>query len=359
MHRIFDHCDTETLLFSIRRISKYICAVVETYDRFALSWTFTSKFDDDDIFHLIQAEQVVSLSFLANQDMSRFDINQFTRLRSLTLIGICTDELEKLFSTMTINSLTSMWIHLGHMSNDQTLIPSLSQFNNLSLSQFAFNEVNKGIRWMMSASFEKLKYLQINICSYNEYVILLYHLPNLRIFRINNYTMKESTLNLNVEFYSSLKSLLITNGSITSIQLESLVKLTPKLQYLMVKNDKLRKFDSIFDGLFWEQLVISQLNLLDKLDFFFSTSSYNDQINDLRSIILPFQTPFWTNKTYCSVTCTFVIELCQIWLYSTPKITPNIEFSVRCEISSVDGLYRFISGPIHIRYNTRKNQVCI
>ncbi|CAF3339835.1 unnamed protein product [Rotaria sp. Silwood2] len=362
VHRIFDYCDAETLLFSIRCISKYLCAIVEIYDRFALNWRYTSKLDEQYISHLIQPEKVVSLSFFGYekiQDMLDIDINQFTRLRSLTFIHINGIELDKLFSTMTINSLISMSIDLCHISNVQTLIPLSSQFNNLSLSQFALHEVNKGIRWIMSPSIDKLKYLQIDICSYNEYVTILYHLPNLRILRIKNFTMNESTLNLNVQFYSSLKSLLITNSLITSVQLESLVKLTPKLQYLMIKNDKLRKFDSMFDGLFWEQLIRNQLTLLDKLDFFFCTSSYNDQINDLRSIVLPFQTPFWMTKTCCSVTCTFLIELCQIWLYTTPKITPNLEISVRCEISSMDELHHFISGPMHIGYNTKANQVCI
>ncbi|CAF4418307.1 unnamed protein product [Rotaria sp. Silwood2] len=243
VHRIFDYCDAETLLFSIRCISKYLCAIVEIYDRFALNWRYTSKLDEQYISHLIQPEKVVSLSFFGYekiQDMLDIDINQFTRLRSLTFIHINGIELDKLFSTMTINSLISMSIDLCHISNVQTLIPSSSQFNNLSLSQFSLPKVNKGIRWIMSPSIDKLKYLQIDICSYNEYVTILYHLPNLRILRIKNFTMNESTLNLNVQFYSSLKSLLITNSLITSVQLESLIITTLKLWCKDLKNDGIR-----------------------------------------------------------------------------------------------------------------------
>ncbi|CAF5184366.1 unnamed protein product, partial [Rotaria magnacalcarata] len=103
VHRIFDQLDIQTIIFSIRSTCKLLYAITNTYNRCALNFRYTSKSDLLLMSLIIDPKNVISLTLSDENEthseirfmFSHFHIDQFTRLRSLTLSNIKYDDLEK------------------------------------------------------------------------------------------------------------------------------------------------------------------------------------------------------------------------------------------------------------------------
>ena len=159
-------------------------------------------------------------------------------------------ELKRLFKLITFNNLISISIGVDDKLSKHDLLLIFSRFNECRLEKLCWYKFNEVINDMMWSTINKLKHLQIDICAYEDYVIILHQLPCLRTFVIYELSMKnstdKSTLDLSPTFCSLLKSLTINDTRMTTKELEYIVKLTPKLEYLLVECNKLRKFDSMF-----------------------------------------------------------------------------------------------------------------
>ncbi len=94
LHCICGHLDLLTILRSFRCVCRKLYAVIDTYNDYKLDITSMSMADFKLISHCVQPESIVSLIVCSqyrdtNQlDLLRsiFDIRQFTRLHSLTLL---------------------------------------------------------------------------------------------------------------------------------------------------------------------------------------------------------------------------------------------------------------------------------
>ena len=81
-HRIFDNLDTETIIFSIRSISRLFRSIVGTYDRYDWNLKLISKSNLYVLCRLINPQNVISLTFSNNEETSK-QIDLFISLISL------------------------------------------------------------------------------------------------------------------------------------------------------------------------------------------------------------------------------------------------------------------------------------
>ncbi|CAF1416602.1 unnamed protein product [Rotaria magnacalcarata] len=62
IYRIFDYLDAETILFSLRCVSKQLYSVAITYNRYELDFRYMLKSDLPVIARIINPENVVSIT---------------------------------------------------------------------------------------------------------------------------------------------------------------------------------------------------------------------------------------------------------------------------------------------------------
>jgi hypothetical protein len=114
-HWIFDYLDTQTILDSIRPVCTQLDAIVSTYNKLRLDFSSSNLSNLRSIAKFIQPENVISL-ILADKNaiessrvtlfFSLFQLDQFTRLQSLTLVEINGTVLDQLFLHITARSLS-------------------------------------------------------------------------------------------------------------------------------------------------------------------------------------------------------------------------------------------------------------
>jgi hypothetical protein len=105
LHIVFNYFSTSELLFTFHNVSDYVNATLESYSTYQLDFQSISKFHFRRICRHVRPEQVISLTLSDGDDtpglsdvfFSRFRMEQFIRLRSLTLIEIEFNSLESIF----------------------------------------------------------------------------------------------------------------------------------------------------------------------------------------------------------------------------------------------------------------------
>ena len=140
-------------------------------------------------------------------------------------------------------------------------------------------------------------------------------------------------LDLNLTVYPQLISLNITYCTLEFQDLKSLLSLTPSLVHLQLFAVR-SVFDSILNGIYWEQFIQDKLFSLEEFQFCFQCQfkDYTDAIR-IDSLILPFQTPFWLDKKHWFVTCDYVpkdifIQIYTKSLHDTVYHAPETTFQV-------------------------------
>ena len=196
LHRILDHLDGQTILLSIRYVSKQFQTVTNNYNKYKLNFSSILKTQFRLICRIIQPEDVISLT-LSNGEKtpnqidlfpSVFDINRWTRLRSLTLLDIDNNSLKIfLLHTLAFCTLISLSIKCREIADMETLA-HLSSFisqpnlHRLDLSDNYILDINK-IQWLSNCT---LHYFQINDCSFEQFCTILDNSPVLRTFVLQN-----------------------------------------------------------------------------------------------------------------------------------------------------------------------------
>ncbi|CAF2062577.1 unnamed protein product [Rotaria magnacalcarata] len=103
LYHIIDYLDISTNFLSFSNVCTYFRAICNTYNRFQLDFRAISKTNLDHICQLIQPENALSLILTYENKtsgakrlfFSLFNIDQFTRLLSLSLLNIDEDALSK------------------------------------------------------------------------------------------------------------------------------------------------------------------------------------------------------------------------------------------------------------------------
>ncbi|CAF2849929.1 unnamed protein product [Rotaria sp. Silwood2] len=384
VHRIFDYCDITTIL-SVRIICKQLYLMTNVYDRYELDYDYSTADELSLIIRLIRPEKFVSL-ILSNDDMEDdwftelillLDIRQLSRLRSLTLSDLNDVELEYILRTVNSDSLLSLSIHFDEKKYSEVfdiVSSTIARLNvrRLDINTIGYNE--KHITWPTECC---LKYVIIDTCTYNHFKIMIHSLRYLENVSIKDCIIHNKN-NRNVLLsastsYSSLKSLTITESTLPTKYIQSLLSETPDLLNLKMISHK-RQFDSLFDGAHWEKFIRAKLPLLIRFEFFFESClskrqleydgryCYDKQHGDdthisLNSIILPFRTPFWLDEKHWLVACDFLLGDGDLRIYTIPAIVVQKWNPYRCELFPSDSVPRLTSRSINEIIDTSTNKV--
>jgi hypothetical protein len=137
LHRIFDNLDAETILISVRLVSRLFQTVVNTYNRYILDLKLISKLNFYLFYRLINPQNIISLTFSDNEHaieqidvfISSNRLPQFTQLRSLTIFCINESQLNLILQRNNFNILTSFSFGIRYFDG----IPRETTANLLSL----------------------------------------------------------------------------------------------------------------------------------------------------------------------------------------------------------------------------------
>ena len=306
LYRIFHYCDAQTIICRIRRTCKRLRNIVKHYNQIELNsyGPYISRFTRS-----IPVQNVSSLTLSwttrhtsENEIRSFIDyINQFSQLRSLLISHLKDDDLFLIFKHLNYTQLISLTID----SEDEPRYASYSEFaswmersnlRKLYWPQLKY-EIN-GIPWLNQC---QLTHFIMNSCPYNQFYVILQHLPYLKTFGLSYFTDINDTVSV-TSFTSSLTYLIIKSCTLPTQQLELLLSTVPQLRHLAIGFPEL--FDKCFIDVYdCENFIRTELNYLDRLEFFYYYELSQDRMPSFDSILAPFRTPFWLNEKHWFVDC--------------------------------------------------------
>jgi len=330
LYRIFDNLDIQTILLSIRYVCKHFYLTTNSYNRYNFNFKSISKPNFQFICQLIPFENVISL-ILSDEDKTRgqiqlflslFQIEQFIRLQSLTLLQIDDIHLNIFLNYIITSSLKSLSISIQtfHVRKD-TILPSLLSsaiahhtLQNLYLN-IGLRDWND-IQWPINHT---LRYLRIvNSITFKYFCRILQNSPSLQTLVLKEINTDDSEDNISLTTFKQLTSLTFADGRIEINKLEQCLSLTPSLTYLKLIGN-LTLFNSSFDGFQWEKIIQTKLRLLKKFEFFFCILTYsNYRSRNIEILMDSFRTSFWLDKIHCFITCDYIANSRQIMLYTLP-----------------------------------------
>lgn len=200
LHTIFNYFSASELLFTFHNINDYVNAKLQTYFNYQFDCKSISKSHFRYICQYVRPEQVISLTLSDGNDtpgqsqvfFSRFRIEQFTRLQSLTLIDIEFNSLESIFLNLPqLHQLHSFsfdayTIRHTYGSLDLNSKNKLEHINSLLRKTYAqifprlkFLSIKGG--WVLSSiSMPNLLYLKLDNCPIDKFDTLIDLTPELR-----------------------------------------------------------------------------------------------------------------------------------------------------------------------------------
>jgi len=370
LHSIFDKCDIETILFSVRASCKRLYVAVNVYDRFHFTIRPESLNVMKAISGLIQPEQIISLNIstggmkVDGTDLftSFFDCNRLIRLRSITLNYIGDIKMIHFLQKLSSNSLDSFSTKSQYMDEERWTLLS-STFQRWNLRKLCMNDIDFRMENISWPDQFKLEYLTIGSCTCIQYLAILSQLSYLKTLIIHDFSignMNNALLSSNVPtVHPSLMSLIITRRSITPDNLIFLLSPVPSLRHFKLISQR-KTFDPMLDSSCFEQIIQTKLPAINKFEFFFFYEyAPNDDVINLASLIAPFRTSYWIDDKRWFVSCAYVPQSNKIWLHTMPINIPSIESQPRVELSCMDNICRWTERPFNHMENTIIDEVCI
>ncbi|CAF0859055.1 unnamed protein product [Rotaria sp. Silwood1] len=336
-HYIFDNLDAQTILLSIRPVCRLFQAMVNSYDRYILDFKSTSKLNFHLSCRLINPQNVISLrlcedKYNLNQItlfISLVCLRQFTRLHSITFLGIKEYQLNMILKRINFNFLTSFSLHIQEYDDRRKkttlhfLSSILAQSNLRKVELNIKNDRISNILWSVNS---KIEYLIIDSeIVFDDMLTILSHSPQLQTLILKQ---NFSTLIKNMKQtcpFPQLTSLTIEKLNVTIDQLESFLLLMPSLIYL-----KLIGQQSVFDGKRYEQFIQLSLPNLNSFEFFIDISkSISQTQEDLQSIIESCRSSFWIEYKKWFVICHFNSNYpFTIQIYSIPICKSILQYEL-------------------------------
>ena len=333
IHRIINHLDIQTIFLLLYKVCKRFQMIIKSYHRYKLDFCLISKSDFYLISHLIHCENIISIT-ISDGNKTRgqmksffhlYNLNQFTKLRSLNLLQINRHYIDEIFKSNTIYLLHSLKLQCREnlCLQNQILTSLVSVIKNSNLNRLDFNLWFYPIKEFIWPNECILKYLKIYSCSLEEYITILRQTPHLQTFILEDLVLSNRNHRLFkpslVDSFQQLKSLTLENCHRYMYQIEYLLLFTPSLIHLKIVSDT-----SLLDGYRWERCIQTNLSLLKTFEFFFVSYSHNNlNNNDVETLIKPYQTAFWIDIKQWFVTCEYIKNLQEIRLYSLPICKTN------------------------------------
>ncbi|CAF1044478.1 unnamed protein product [Adineta steineri] len=249
-HRIFDYLDTRTIIRSLRCVCRQLNGIVNIYNRYEIDLTLFTKVQCEFILQSICCENIISLIFSvdfkeqsdkADYLLTILNIQQFSCLRSLKLLHVNKNELDRFLPCIINFSLISLSIQLSDFfqtASLSSLSTAITQWKLRKLHIFNGHNLIKILPWPVDCN---LNHLTITSCTDQEYRSILEHSPFLRTF-VMEYCLIINTIPSVNSSYPQLTSLVMNYSFLSFGQLNSLLSLTPSLT-LRILNLRLNHID--------------------------------------------------------------------------------------------------------------------
>ncbi|UJR11384.1 hypothetical protein I4U23_015564 [Adineta vaga] len=323
LHRIFDYLDTETIVFSVRSVSRLFRSVVISYERVVLNLKHVSQ----PHFHLlcrsIKPQNIISLTLSNDVDASnKIDsflsyachLQHYTRLRSLTLECINEKQLNYLLEHLNLTSLTSfsmMTTNSDEQRNRTTKKHLTSIIARLNICRLQFcreKYITPRIEW---PTISMIQYLTIESCiEMDDLCKILQCSPYLHTIILKDGFRKPSENSVATfdhrHTFEQLQSLTIEELNVTIDQLELFILSTPAIIHLKLIGSE-QNYMSYYAQI-WEQFIEINLLQLKKFEFYFNHKFNIKTLEELESINLSFQTPFWIKLKHWFVICEYKVN---------------------------------------------------
>jgi hypothetical protein len=315
LHRIIDYVDKETIFFSFRNVCRHFYNITNTYNQYKLDFRSVTKPAFHRLRHFIQPENVISLILSdghktpgqINLFISLFDINTFTRLRSLTLIEVDGSDLSVYLKHVSTCPLVSLSIDVRKYWLPVLTIENLQLFEHCRIQHLTLTQ---------RSSLEQIFHIFRHF-SYLETLML----DGLSISMPNtNYDLTAP-----VDIKSKLKSLTINFHSSSLSMIIPVLSCTPSLIHLnLIGNPTMSGL--AWDGYWWAELIQNNLPQLQFFQFFFEKRvHFSESTYNIESIITSFRTSFWLDKRWY-VVCDYYNDTHELNLYSLPICKPTISY---------------------------------
>ncbi|CAF3691677.1 unnamed protein product [Rotaria sp. Silwood1] len=295
------------------------------------------------VARIIDPKNVISIMLSDEMEMSgqirsflfHFRIDQFIRLRSLILMNVEDEDLDKFQKHIMKYPLTTFSISHRYygIDNIRSLLSSIISPNHLRKFKFeGSNNILNEIQWPISC---RLEHLTIGYeCNWNTVYSILSHLPCLRTLILqdfyNNQFDEIIVTYAHIIQSSHLTSLSLNISSeITINDIESFLSLLPMLTHLRLIGQTPFTDTLLFDGSRWENFIQTKLLLLNKFEFWFTCYALDNQdCPTVESLIVPFRTPFWLELKHWFVKCDYEYNR-KFHLYSIPIFQDNFYYPHR------------------------------
>jgi hypothetical protein len=331
LYRLFDNLDIETIVLSLRYVCKHLYLTTSSYNRYRLNFKSISKPNFLFICQLIPFENVISLT-LSNDDKTReqiqlflslFNIEQLTRLQSLTLTQIDDYYLNIFLNYILSTSLKSLSITM-ESPRMETYIASSSALLTAAIAHptlvnlylnIGLKDWNE-IQWPNHCTLQYLRL--VNSITLKYLCLILTHSPCLKTLVLKEIKTDDYKFDSSITSFKQLTSLTFEDGRMEISKLDQCFTLTPCLTYLkLIGTGTL--FTSSFDGYQWEKILQTKLHSLKTFEFFFSILTYsNYRSHNIESLINSYRTSFWLERINCFITCDYIQNSRKILLYTLP-----------------------------------------
>ncbi|CAF4457327.1 unnamed protein product [Rotaria sp. Silwood2] len=339
IHRIFNYLDVETILFSIRCMSKQFYYAANIYDRYELNFLYMFKSDLPVIARIINPKNIISITLSdelqTNNQIelffSHFRIDQFIQLRSLKLTKVQASDLNK-FKNHTMQCLLrtfSISLDRLHLNTHMSLMSSILSNHNLQKFEFkGFSDSISELQWPNQCS---LKHVIIYECHWKTLYTIISHLPYLQTLIINKLRKysSDNCVAMN-DLTSNLTSLLLNNCTgIKMNDVETLLSQLPVLKHLRLLFPRCEPNSGLFDGYRWEKFIRTKLSLLNNFEFSFDVlKRFNSNDVTTESLIASFRTQFWLKDKNWFIKCNLQEEIVGevFHLYSIPLFKKYVTY---------------------------------
>lgn len=324
VYRIFDHLNIYSTLISVRRVCRRLYTITDTYDRYELDLSSSTRAQIKLIMSIIRPENVIRLIlsdiwYITSIDffLSLFHNHDFCRLRSLMLNQVTENHFDRVLKALTNCPLSSLSVGVCSIWNNRIAVLITLAIVQFKLRKLVLKNAHHSMEPISWPNNCNLTYLSLGCCNYSEYQNILGNLQSLKTLIIRNCVIRDRN-QIIFASYSQLLSLTISDCHLSMNDIEFLLAQTPSLSYLKLCSRQ-ETFDSAYNGFSWEQFIKSNISSLVEFELFFSyTLKNNDIMVNIDSLIDSFRTPFWLNEKHWFITCDYYIQRKIINLYTTP-----------------------------------------
>ncbi|CAF4606555.1 unnamed protein product [Rotaria sp. Silwood1] len=365
LHTLFTYFSSSELLYTFYHVSDYVIASLQSYSSYQLDFKSISKSNFRCICRHVQPEQVISLTLSDSNDtpgqselfFNRFRMEQFTRLRSLTLVEIEFNSLESIFLNLSklheLRSFSFDAYSIRHIYGvmDLNSIKKLEQINNMLRNTYAqvFPQLNylclNGDWVLDTIPLPNILHLKLEHCPLDKLATIADLAPKLRsldacvdVPQMNSYDIILSSQLTRVR-------LIMKDFTVSMNYMEYILSNRLYLKHLELH---LKGFEDLADGQRWQRLTSS----LQTFNF-----KFNIQLDSIEQILNTFRTLFWLKEKQWFVAyqdkCLFSLPFfapkhidtsCQMPIYSTaPNDTVFYENVTQLSLSTSKKIIKYFT----------------